>query len=164
MSYSCCSFTGHRHIKAEHRPHIAELVKRGIEYAYGEGCRVFCSGGALGFDTLAAREVIRFRITHPDVKLILFLPCIDQASMWNSDQRDSYEYLIRTSDEIRYAADSYTDSCMRERNFMLADACDLLIAYSGRSRSGSSQTVGMAERLGKTVYNLYPTLDRLASE
>lgn len=164
MSFYACSFTGHRRIKPEHSPRISELVRKGIEYAYGEGCRVFYSGGAIGFDTLAAREVIRFRINHPEVRLVLCLPCVDQDTMWSEKQRDSYSYLLRSADEIRYASDSYTDGCMRERNLMLAESCDILIAYVGRSRSGSSQTVGMAQRLGKTVYNLYPTLERADAE
>ena len=159
MSYNACSFTGHRNIQQQHTQHIIDLVRRAIEYAYNEGCRTFYCGGALGFDTLAAREVIRFRINHHDVRLVLCLPCIDQDAMWSSEQKDSYGYIVRSSDEVLYASDAYTNGCMRKRNAMLAERCDLLIAYVGRSNSGSAQTVNMAKKLGKAVYNLYPTLD-----
>ena len=124
MSYKSCSFTGHRYIKSEHRAHLCELLRRGIEYAYAEGCRTFYSGGALGCDTVAAREVIRFRIDHPDVRLVLLLPCVDQDAMWSDEQRDRYSYVLRSADEVRYVSDTYTDSCMRERNLMLAQYCD----------------------------------------
>jgi predicted Rossmann fold nucleotide-binding protein DprA/Smf involved in DNA uptake len=53
---------------------------------------------------------------------------------------------------------------MRERNKMLAERADLVISYVGRARSGSAQTAKMAQRLGKTVYNLYPTLDAKTNE
>ena len=48
---------------------------------------------------------------------------------------------------------------MRERNFLLANKCDILIAYSGRAHSGSSQTVRMADAMGKEILNIYPVLD-----
>ena len=159
MALCACSFTGHRQIKKEHISEISGLIDKGIEYAYSNGCRTFYSGGAIGFDTLAARAVIRFRITHPDVRLVLCLPCINQDEMWSESQRDDYGYLIRSADEVIYVSDGYTPNCMRERNEMLAERADFVISYVGRARSGSAQTAKMAQRLGKTVYNLYPTLD-----
>ena len=160
MDNGTCAFTGHRSIAAAHRGSVGELVFRAIEFAYGEGCRTFLSGGAIGFDTLAAREVVRFRLSHPDVRLVLILPCTDQDERWSQRDKDSYGYLIGAADEVTYLADSYTADCMKKRNFALASAADIVIAYVGRSASGSGQTVRMAERLGKRVYNLYPTLAR----
>ena len=69
-----CAFTGHRNIKEAHKKALPDLLSRAIFYAYEKGCRRFVTGGALGFDTYAAREVLRFRISHPDVSLVLFLP------------------------------------------------------------------------------------------
>lgn len=154
-----CSFTGHRIIKKEHENRIVPLIERSIEYAYSEGCRVFFSGGAVGFDTLAARSVLKFRLFHPDVKLVLILPCINQDEKWNREQKDSYEYLLGAADEVEYVSDAYTDGCMRERNFKLAHRADIMIAYVGHTRSGSAQTARMADSMGKTVYNLYKALE-----
>ncbi len=154
-----CSFTGHRQIKTSHRPAIYDLIRRAVEYAYSRGCREFYSGGAIGFDTLAAREVIRFRIDHPDVRLVLVLPCLDQDSRWDEAEQSSYGYLIGVADEVRYVSDFYTDDCMKRRNRILAEEADILVAYLGRARSGAAQTVRMAAELGKEIYNLYPTLD-----
>lgn len=153
-----CSFTGHRRIEAAHIEKIIPLLSRAVAYAYGEGCREFYAGGALGFDTLAAREVVRFRMSHPDVRLILILPCVGQDRLWSASERSAYEHLLSAADEVRYASESYTPDCMRRRNALLAEAGDLVIAYVGRSRSGSAQTARIAESLGKKVYNLYPAL------
>ena len=155
-----CSFTGHRQIESELRVALIELLGRAIEYAYGEGCREFICGGAVGFDTLAAREVIRFRMTHTDVRLILALPCIEQDLKWSDAQKSAYGFTLSAADEVIYISDSYTKTCMAERNRYLADRCDMLIAYVGRSTSGAGQTVRMAERLNKRIYNLYPTLHK----
>ena len=155
-----CSFTGHRVIEDGHMDAIGDLLSRAVEYAYNEGCREFFAGGALGFDTLAAKEVIRFRISHPDVSLILLLPCTEQNAYWSDRDTSLYEYTISEADEVRYISERYTPSCMRERNQALVDSCDILIAYVGREKSGGGQTVRMAERAKKRVYNLYPTLEK----
>ena len=160
MNYTACSFTGHRKIEDRHRGKISELLLRAIHYAYGLGCRDFYTGGALGFDTAAAQEVIRFRMSHPDCRLILLLPCRDQSSMWNSNQVSLYEYVLTEADSVIYVSDSYNDGCMRKRNERLAKTCDILIAYVGRERSGAGQTVRIARSLGREVYNLYPTLEK----
>ena len=155
-----CSFTGHRTIENNHTEAIGELLSRAVKYAYSEGCRRFYAGGAMGFDTLAAREVIRFRISHPDVSLVLLLPCVDQNAGWSAAATSAYEFVLSEADEVRYISDKYTDGCMKERNRALVDACDILIAYVGRARSGGGQTLRMAKASGKRVYNLYPTLEK----
>ncbi len=155
-----CSFTGHRIIKKEHTKRLTELLQKSIEYAYLDGYRTFCVGGAVGFDTLAAREVIRFSLSHTDVRLVLILPCINQDKKWNEAQRDAYEYVLKNASEIRYVSDEYTLDCMRRRNKELASVCELLIAYVGNEKSGSMQTVRMAKEQNKEIINLYETLEK----
>jgi uncharacterized phage-like protein YoqJ len=155
-----CSFTGHRTIPSSHAGKIGELLARAVEYAYGEGCRIFQSGGAIGFDQLAAREVLRFRISHPDVKLNMVLPCLDQSSGWSAAQIDAYEYILKCADSVEYVGEEYTNECMRNRNYRLAETCDILIAYVGYSRSGSAQTMRFAQKMEKRVYNLHPALEK----
>ena len=153
-----CSFTGHRSIPYSHEERLSSLLGRAIAYAYEEGCRNFYTGGAIGFDTMAARQLISFRISHRDVKIIVAVPCKDQDAMWTDAQKDNYAFILSNADEIIFVSEEYTKDCMRKRNEYLADVCDILIAYSGRSSSGSAQTVRMAEARGKTVYNLYPNV------
>lgn len=155
-----CAFTGHRKIKEAHKKHLTGLLQRAINYAYERGCRRFITGGALGFDTEAAREVLRFRISHPDVSLMLFLPCLDQDAAWSERQRDAYEYILSSADEVRYVSESYDKSCMKRRNQAMAEECDIMIAYVARDYSGSAQTMRMATTLGREVYNLYGELER----
>lgn len=157
---SACAFSGHRKIEYIRQPSVIEHLARAIKYAYDEGCRDFFCGGAVGFDTLAAREVIRFRMSHPDVRLVLYLPCINQDEKWSEWQSDAYEYILSSADEVRYISEDYTKTCMKERNLALAEAADILIVYIGYSRSGSAQTARMGEKLGKQVFNLYPSVHK----
>ncbi|MBE6532361.1 MAG: DUF1273 domain-containing protein [Ruminococcaceae bacterium] len=154
-----CAFTGHRQIKKEHISLINERLGAAIEYAYSQGCKRFLSGGAVGFDTAAAREVLRFKLAHPDVSLIMLLPCVEQDRLWSDRQKDAYEYILSNSDEVRYISDSYDNICMRRRNQALAEECDIMIAYLSHSISGAGQTVRMAQKLGKSVFNLYHDIE-----
>lgn len=154
-----CAFTGHRKIEDRHKGKIEDLLCRAIAFAYESGCRTFMTGGALGFDTLAAKEIIRFRLSHPDVRLSIILPCKNQSETWTSPQISLYEYTLANADEVEYVCDEYKDGCMKLRNSRLAESCDILIAYVARPYSGSAQTVRMANKAGKKVYNLYPSLD-----
>ena len=152
-----CAFTGHRVVIPEHRDIVMQRLSRAVEYVYSRGCRVFYCGGAIGFDTLAAREVIRFATLHQDVSLKLVLPCVNQDERWNERQQDAYYYVLRNAESVEYVSEEYTTDCMRRRNARLAELGDVLIAYLYRDGSGSSQTVRMAKRLGKEVYNISPS-------
>jgi uncharacterized phage-like protein YoqJ len=124
--------------------------------------RTFFTGGALGFDTLAARQVILFKMSHPDIQLHLIAPCITQADNWTRRQRDAYEFVLRNADHVEYVSDEYTRTCMQIRNQRLANECDMLVVYMSRYNTGTGQTVRMAEKMGKTIFNLYPTLQKSA--
>ena len=155
-----CSFTGHRIIPEELQSGLSDLIKKAIEYAYSRGCRDFYAGGALGFDTMCEREVLLFRISHRDVRLILLLPCKNQDEKWSDAERQRYEYTLSSADEVVYVSEDYTPDCMKKRNRLLAESCDMMIAYAGRIRSGAHQTVRFATELGREVYNLFGKINR----
>ena len=157
-----CSFSGHRVIEPLHLREISPLIMRAINYAYENGVRIFVTGGAIGFDTLAARQVILFKMSHPDVRLHLIAPCINQADNWTAQQRLAYEFVLQNSDHVEYVCDEYKKGCMQIRNRRLAEECDMLVTYFSRQNTGTGQTVRMAEKMGKTVFNLYPTLSKAA--
>ena len=157
---TACSFTGHRKIEERHKGKIDALIMRAINYVYGLGCRKFYTGGAVGFDTLAAKQVILFRMTHPEVELHLILPCANQSDGWEASLRDVYEYTLSNADSVTVLEDSYTSGCMKRRNIELVRLSDAVVAYLGHERSGASQTVRLAKGAGKKVYNLFPTLEK----
>lgn len=155
-----CAFTGHRSIKESHKRQLPSLLARAIAYAYEQGCRRFIAGGALGFDTEAARAVLLFRMEHPDVSLSLYLPCTNQDEKWSDRQRVNYSFTVTEADEVVYVSEEYSKGCMKARNQAMVDACDMLIAYVGHGRSGSSQTLRLARESGKPSYNLYFELEK----
>lgn len=156
-----CCFTGHRRIAASAHDDLIAAVDVSIKKLYNDGYRYFITGGALGFDTLAAVEVLRAARFDRSIKLILALPCRDQTARWDladnfPKQLQLYHRLLGLADRVVYINDFYTDTCMKERNQYMIDRSSACIAYySGSPRSGAGQTYRMAIAGGLDVYNVY---------
>ena len=71
-----CCFTGHRFISNEHMDKIEKNLPIVIRTLAERGITEFLSGGALGFDMIAAKAVIREREKNGDIRLVLALPCM----------------------------------------------------------------------------------------
>ncbi len=159
-----CCFTGHRHIPDEIRPRLELVLENTIASLYKEGYRIFVCGGALGFDTLAAQTVLKVSSRIDSVKLFLALPCRNQTEKWkNTDTFNAteaireYQRIKGLADCVVYVNDFATDTCMKERNQYMVDHSSVCVAYCkpGVVRSGTAQTVRMAERAGIRVINIY---------
>ena len=148
-------FTGHRIIGSTDLINIQEKLNKTITDLIGKGIFSYMSGGAVGFDTLAAHSVLRAREHNPSVKLIMVLPCINQDSRWNEANKQDYRYLLDNADEVIYVSEKpYFNGCMADRNSYLIQQSGVCVAYMTRERSGTSQTVRMARERGLTVINI----------
>ena len=72
-SQTCC-FTGHRNIAPYMPDTVFEQTKAIVTLLVSKGFKYFGTGGALGFDTLAAQTVIELKKKYPQIKLIMVLP------------------------------------------------------------------------------------------
>ena len=155
MDSKICCFTGHRAIPEGDMRKIFELLPDVLEELYTKGVREFRTGGALGFDTLAALRVLAFRKTHPDVRLNLILPCRDQDQKWVAFDRETYRFVIEKADSVMYVSDLYTPGCMHKRNRSLVCGSDFCVCYVARSEGGSAYTFIYALECGLEIINLY---------
>lgn len=147
-----CCFTGHRDINSDFKP---KMLEECIEALYNSGVDTFISGGAIGFDMLAGFAVLELKKKHPDIKLWLFLPCLDQDTMWNGEQRKMRQTLIESADYVHCPEVKYNKTVMKERNYRMVDACSCCVSYfNGKFVSGTAQTIRYALRSGKEVINL----------
>jgi uncharacterized phage-like protein YoqJ len=149
-----CAFTGHRTVPSAELEPLRRRLAETVEQLWDMGYRVFCAGGALGFDRMAADAVLALRKKHPDVRLHLILPCEGQERPWGLVQRLAYHKQVKQADEVEVLAKSYYDGCMQVRNARLVELADHLVAYVTRTRSGAAQTLRMAERKGIGITNL----------
>ena len=150
---SCC-FTGHRILKV-----TSELVSRlrnTIIDLYKQGVTEFINGAALGWDQLSSKAVIELRSEYSDIHLHLLLPCPaeEQIKGWNKAQIAEYMKILDEADSVIVLSEHYTNDCMKRRNERLVELADCCVCYCNNRRSGTGQTVKMAENKGITVINL----------
>lgn len=149
-------FTGHRTLPSGNEfDRVIGAVNSMIAAAYSHGYRVFITGGAVGFDTLAACRVIAAQKRLPDIKLRLALPCRNQTEKWvRTEDIALYQRIMGYADRIDYITDFYTSNCMLERNRFMVDRSALCIAYCTKSNGGSAYTVNYARKEGLGVINI----------
>lgn len=153
-SQTCC-FTGHRVFRPDELPRVRAALERHILFLHDErGVRYFGAGGALGFDTLAAETVLDLRAGRcPDLRLILVLPCPDQADRWPQADREKYAGLKLRADKVVVLAPAYRSGVMHARNRHLVDHAAWCICYQYKNEGGTAYTVDYARRRGLAVFN-----------
>lgn len=139
-----CFFTGHRIIRNEHKDILDAKLNDKIQYLITLGVTHFITGGALGFDTMAAKAVIDARSNNPEVKLTLALPCKNQTSGWHKKDIKEYEKILSLADEVVFISDEYYEGCMQKRNRYMADHSSHCIFYMTSPRGGTAYTVKYA--------------------
>ena len=147
-------FTGHRQIASDDLAGLQKRLQKAMKYFIKQGVTDFYAGGALGFDTLAVQAVLKARRFHPQVRLILALPCHDQDARWKEADRRLYASILQKADQVVYFSERYTRSCMFERNRYLVDHSDICICYCASEEGGTAYTVHYAEHKGIPVINL----------
>lgn len=147
-------FTGHRRIPVEQYDAIYERLKNTIVSLIERGYRFFGTGGALGFDTMAAQVVLAMKKQYPHIRLILVLPCLSQARNWSEHDRVAYEQIKAQADKVVYTAQEYTKDCMHRRNRHLVDNSSACICYLTEKTGGTAYTVDYARKHGLEVINI----------
>ena len=149
-SKTCC-FIGHRRLPQEKLGSIAGNLACEIDRLIDMGVTDYVSGGALGFDLLAADLILAKRDAGRNIRLIFALPCKTQSRFWTDEQKQRYRRILGQADEIRYVAEDYAPDCMKKRNQYMVDQSAYCICALINPSSGTGQTVRYAERQGLTV-------------
>ncbi len=149
-------FTGHRNFPLEQSGKLLLAVELLILQGYTE----FYAGGAIGFDTCAAQAVLYLRQQYPQIKLHLLLPCDreEQTRGWSQMQLQLYDYIRSQADETVILG-HYDRACMLRRNQALVDAASFCLCWFNqqRQRSGTGQTIRLAQKQRLQIQNLFVT-------
>lgn len=140
-------FSGHR-VLHDPKDEVEKKLETAIRQCITDGAEIFMTGGALGYDTLAALTVIRLRNEYPRIQLVLALPCPteQQTIKWTQKQKDEYNNILNQADEVQILSEQYTDSCMLDRNKYMVDNSGKLIYYLRSARGGTGYTVRYAKK------------------
>lgn len=150
MNKSAC-FTGHRSISAD-RTALSDRLYTLLEKLTNErNVTDYYAGGAYGFDAVASSAVIKLREKYPQIKLHLILPCS------NAEQTAEFQHILAHADSVEYVSEHKTRTCMKQRNARLVELADLCICYWNVNdrRSGTGQTVRIAQKKGIEIINLF---------
>ncbi len=159
MQQSAC-FTGHRSISGNILSLRRRLYKAIEKDIIHHEITDFYTGGAIGWDTLAAQVIFKIRESYPQVKLHLILPCsnAEQTEKWTVEQKKEFYRILSLADDVEYTSQRYFNGCMKVRNTRLVE-CATYKCYcywnDKRRRSGTFQTINMAERKGLLMENFF---------
>ena len=145
-----CCFSGHRTIPEEKIFTMTQRLRTQVEQMYDQGYRRFVAGGAQGFDTYAALEVLRLKQRRRDAELVLALPYKKSAA-----SASVYGRILMLADYVVYTSAHYSPSCMMARNRFMVDLSAACVCWFSGESGGTAYTVRYAEKNGLTVYNLY---------
>ena len=149
-------FTGHREIPSADASALRKRLDLVLNALYTLGYRHFISGGALGFDLLAAEEVIALRAEHTDVRLEFAIPFPRQCAAWPKAEQVRYEKLLYRADKISPLAPHYFHGAYLQRNRYMVDRSAVCIAYfNGSPTGGTSFTACYALRKDLRVINIF---------
>ena len=154
MKEKTVCFTGHRTIPMLKKWKIEKKLKETLEALIDNGYCYFGAGGALGFDTIAAQTVLGLKKKHPEIKLILVLPCKNQTRGWEEKDVSVYESIIEQADKVVYTQEHYDRGCMLKRNRHLVDNSSVCVAYLTEEKGGTAYTVNYANQKGVKVINI----------
>lgn len=156
--YTCC-FTGHRFLSNEHKKAVKAQLPLVIKTLLAEGITNFVTGGALGFDTLAAEAVLELKREAPQIRLITVIPCRDQHLKWKAADRHRYEHILSVADELICLNDKYCTGCMHQRNKLLVSLSSICVAYCTGKSGGTFYTLNLAREHGLRSINLATQID-----
>lgn len=153
-SKTCC-FSGHREMSIGEKKCAVECVLDLISELYEKGYRHFITGGALGFDTVAAVAVLTARDTKfPDITLTLAIPCPDQTVRWSEKDKQNYKRIMMSANESVLISPSYTPYCMHQRNRWMVDHSSAIVCYCHTEKGGTYSTVNYAKKSRIAVMNI----------
>lgn len=153
----CICFSGHRNIKVLYA--VQGLLAAELKAMIKRGYRDFYAGGAVGWDAFCSKEVIALKKRRFKIRLHLILPCCfeEHTQKWSEEEKQELLDIQIQADTVEYISEHYTNDCMKQRNQRLVDSSGLMWCYydKKRFRSGTGQTVRMAEKSGLRIWNFF---------
>lgn len=143
--YTAC-FTGHRRIRKKDSSLKSKLCNI-VEKLALDGYVYFVSGGARGFDTLAAETVIDLKEKYTDIKLVMVLPFAEHYKHegdWSDNEIQKYHKIKNNASEVIYIQKYYSKGCYYARDRYIVDASSVCVKYQYKSTGGTAYTTAYA--------------------
>lgn len=151
-----CCFSGHRPEKiAGDEYAIVHWLYSAIQRAIDEGYQTFITGMARGVDIWAAEQVIRAKLSYPNVRLICAIPHPDFEISWGHEWQRRYHNVLDQSDLVktistRRSLNRKNDSYQIRNEWMVDHSSKLICVYNGQP-SGTRNTIEYAQSHGLNI-------------
>lgn len=153
-----CCFTGHRIIPNEKIYSLKQDLKFNIEnLIINYNISEFIHGCAMGFDLMAAREVLNLRQKYHFIKLYSIVPYLNQTNGWHHNLKTEYNNILFNSDSVLVLNKRYNSQCLFERNRYMVDNSSHCIYYIERKKQnsgGTAYTVSYASKCNIILHNV----------
>ncbi|MBQ9845411.1 MAG: DUF1273 family protein [Oscillospiraceae bacterium] len=153
MKKTSCCFTGHRDMPKDLLP-IRKRLKAEIISAIDKGYTDFYVGGAIGFDTLAAKVLLELRMEGYSIKVHLIYPFDGFTDKFPAKDKAVYDTLLPKFDTVTCASKARGKEGFYKRNRCLVDVSSHCIAYMTKEQGGTAYTFNYAISQGCTVINI----------
>lgn len=143
-------FTGHRVIRGD-RKALYEQVERQVKDLIAAGAVSFLTGGARGFDALAAEVVLAAKETAPWVQLWVVLPFdrpYEVEGDWTEEEIALHQKQNQQADHVCLLKESYGRGSYHKRNRYLVDHAAWCVYYQWKKTGGTAYTVSYAQQEG----------------
>lgn len=152
-----CCFSGHRELPAEKVQQLATEIEKAVrDLIVKHGVCYFGVGGAIGFDTLAAKVLFQMRKSEfPQIKVILVYPFDGYTRWWTREQKREYRMLLPKYDKVVCVVDQAGKEAYLWRNRHLVDGSGYCIYYCTRKDGGTAYTVAYAKTRGLHMIGLH---------
>ncbi len=154
MRRNTCCFSGHRQIPSGQISSLQIHLEKTLRHLIDHGYIHFCSGGAKGFDLLAARTVLNLKAEFPALSLHMILPFRRQAATWSIEEILNYSDIVSQADTVQYVSQTYEPGCYNLRNRALVNKSTCCVCYLTNPKSGTGYTVSYAKESNLTILNL----------
>lgn len=149
-------FTGHRELRESFQA-IFLKTQREAEILVQNGFRFFGTGGARGFDSLAAEVILSLKEKYHHIHLILVLPFPApylHEKGWTQEEICLYEKHKTCASKVVYLQETYGRGCYYRRNRHLVNFSSVCIAYQYKNTGGTAYTTKYACRKGLKIIKI----------
>ena len=149
------AFIGHREL-SHHQAQVRGRLREAILQAHRNGTNTYFCGMALGFDMMAAEEVLALKSSIPVLKLIAVVPFKGQSAYWPMVEQQRYAYILSMADDVVHLSENYFNGCYLKRNdYMLSHSQSVIAYFDGKPKGGTAYTCRKAWSKRMPIVNVY---------
>lgn len=148
MESKTCCFVGPRTLPPGIIERITVRLNEEMEALIRQGVTHYLSGGARGFDLVAAALVVAKREMGSDLHLHFILPYREYDALWPEREKKLSHDLLSEADTVQYIKDSFRVGCVRNHSRYLVGHSEYCIYAPAGGGRDISQAVRYAGRQG----------------